>query len=403
MNPLSILQILCDHIPNRAVGSEGNRMATDFFEKEMRALGWQTETPAFDAIDWNDGGALLRVGEVAFEVLVSPYSLGCAVEAELVEASTVDALEALDARSKIVLLHGELAQEQLMPKNFVFYNPESHRRIVALLENSGAAALVCATGRNAALAGGVYPFPLIEDGDFDVPSVYMTEEEGARLLLFAGQTAALHSVSERIPGKGCNVIARKGNPEGKRIVLTAHIDAKKGTPGAIDNGTGVVTLLLIAELLKDYQGEHLLEIVAFNGEDYYAVSGQMQYIGANQGRFDSILMNINFDGLGYKEGLSAVSFYEMPEEWLSKARSVFSRHSAISEGPPWPQGDHSIFVQFGVPAIAFTSEWFSEHINDQDITHTPKDNLGIVAPERLPEVARAVADLVGELGGKFLS
>lgn len=394
----TILQTLCQSLPNRAVGSEGNRMATAYFEKEIKALGWDTETPWFDAVDWNEGGATLRVGEESFEALVSPYSLGCDAEAELVEASTVEALEALDARGKIILLHGELAQEQLMPKGFVFYNPESHQRIVALLENSGAAALVCATGRNAALAGGVYPFPLIEDGDFDVPSVYMTEEEGARLLPFVGRTARLHSISERIPGKGCNVISRKGNPEGKRIVLTAHIDAKKGTPGAIDNATGVATLLLIAGLLKDYQGDHLLEIVALNGEDYYAVSGQMQYVWANQGRFDSMLLNINFDGLGYKEGLSAVSFYEMPEELLARARAVFSRHPAISEGPPWPQGDHSIFVQFGVPAIAFTSEWFSEHINDQNITHTPKDNLGIVAPERLPEVARAVADFVLQLG-----
>jgi aminopeptidase YwaD len=373
-------------------------LATAFFEQEIKTLGWDTETPWFDAIDWNDGGATLRVGEEAFQVLASPYSLGCEAEAELVEASTVEALEALDARGKIVLLHGELAQEQLMPKGFVFYNPESHQRIVALLENSGAAALVCATGRNAALAGGVYPFPLIEDGDFDVPSVYMTEEEGVRLLPFVGRTACLRSLSERIPGKGCNVIARKGNPEGRRIVLTAHIDAKKGTPGAIDNATGVATLLLIAGLLKDYQGKHLLEIVAFNGEDYYAVSGQMQFVWANQGRFDSILLNINFDGLGYKEGMSAFSFYEMSEELLARARAVFSRHPAISEGPPWPQGDHSIFVQFGVPAIAFTSEWFSENINDQDITHTPKDNLGIVAPERLPEVARAVADFVLQLG-----
>lgn len=110
------------------------------------------------------------------------------------------------------------------------------------------------------------------------------------------------------------------------------------------------------------------------------------------------MLNINFDGLGYKEGLSAVSFYEMPEDLLEKARAVFSRHPAISEGPPWPQGDHSIFVQFGCPAIAFTSEWFSENINDQDITHTPKDNLSIVAPERLPEVARAVAELALQLG-----
>ncbi|MEZ4997668.1 MAG: hypothetical protein R2758_09480 [Bacteroidales bacterium] len=32
--------------------------------------------------------------------------------------------------------------------------------------------MIGATGRSSALAGGVYPFPLIEDGDFDIPSVY---------------------------------------------------------------------------------------------------------------------------------------------------------------------------------------------------------------------------------------
>jgi hypothetical protein len=39
------------------VGSEGNRMATTFFEQEIQALGWETETPWFDAIDWNEGSA----------------------------------------------------------------------------------------------------------------------------------------------------------------------------------------------------------------------------------------------------------------------------------------------------------------------------------------------------------
>ena len=42
--------------------------------------------------------------------------------------------------------------------------------------------LICITGSNAVLAGGVYPFALIEDGDFDILSVYMAEEEGAKLL-----------------------------------------------------------------------------------------------------------------------------------------------------------------------------------------------------------------------------
>ncbi len=32
-----------------------------------------------------------------------------------------------------------------------------------------------------------------------------------------------------------------------KIVMWAHIDAKAGTPGALDNRTGVATLLLLAD------------------------------------------------------------------------------------------------------------------------------------------------------------
>jgi len=264
---LSCLRKLCADIPERCVGSDGNRQATRFFAQEIASFGWEVQTRQFEAMDWENGGANLRVDETDFDVLVSPYSLGCNVEAQLVSAASVDELVALDAEGKILFLHGDIAKEQLMPKNFVFFNPEEHQRIVALLEKGKPAAIVCATGRNPALSGGVYPFPLIEDGDFDIPSVYMTEEDGLMLLPRVGSAARLQSRSKRIPGMGENILARKGNPAGRRIVVSAHIDAKKGTPGAIDNATGVVVLLLLADLLKDYDGERLIELAAFNGED----------------------------------------------------------------------------------------------------------------------------------------
>jgi aminopeptidase YwaD len=381
-------------IPERCVGSDGNRAATRFFEREIASFGWNTETQEFDAIDWEDGGASLCCGEEDFAVLVSPYSLGCAVEAVLVSASSVEDLAGLSMEGKILFLHGEIAKEQLMPKNFVFYNPEEHQRIISLLEKGKPAAIVCATGRNSAVAGGVYPFPLIEDGDFDIPSVYMTEEEGVRLLPRVGCTASLRSISKRIPGTGENVIARKGKSSGGRIVVTAHIDAKKGTPGAIDNATGVAVLLLLAKLLEDYDGEKQVEIVAFNGEDYYAVPGQMLYLRLNEGRMGNILMDINIDGAGYKDGPSAVSFYELPDDVKATALETLSRFDGIVEGPQWPQGDHSIFIQNGCPAIAVTSEWFTANIGRQDVTHTPKDNLSIVDVHKVVEIAEAINMLV---------
>jgi len=222
----------------------------------------------------------------------------------------------------------------------------------------------------------------------------MTEEQGCRLLPHIGKTVSLQSISKRIKGKGENVIARKGKHSSERIVVTAHIDAKKGTPGAIDNATGVVVLLLSAKLLEDYDGDRQIEMVAFNGEDYYAAPGQMLYLHENQDRFHEILLNINIDGAGYKEGKSAFSFYDLPEEIKKKTNEVLHKFDGIIEGVPWFQGDHSIFIQNGRPAIAVSSEWFTNNVDSQEITHTPKDNLGIVDCHKVVEIAEALNLLV---------
>lgn len=388
------LKTLCVDISERCVGSNGNRQATCFLEKELSLRDWVTEMVEFEAIDWVENGANLKSDGENFNVLVSPYSLGFRGEGELVSASTIEELSKINAKNKIIFLFGEIAREQLMPKNFVFYNPEEHQKIISILENSGAKAIISATGRNAALAGGVYPFPLIEDGDFDIPSIYMTEEEGSKLISKIGKVVFLESKSKRIPGKGYNVIGKKGNNNSPKIVVSAHVDAKKGTPGAIDNATGVIVLLLLSDLLKDYNGNKLIEIVAFNGEDYYAVPGQMNYISTNKNNFNNILLNINIDGAGYEEGLSAFSLFNLPDEILQPAKKVINKYSGITEGVQWPQGDHSIFLQFGVPAIAVSSKWFIDNIGDQDITHTPKDNIGIVDCNKIVEISQALNTLI---------
>ncbi len=114
--------------------------------------------------------------------------------------------------------------------------------------------------------------------------------------------------------------------------------------------------LLLAGLLRDYSANRQIEIVAFNGEDYYSVPGQMAWIKANQGKFENILFNINIDGAGYKEGKSEFSYYDLPYPLRNIADRVVEKHPGISEGKPWPQSDHSIFLQYGRPSIAVSSE-----------------------------------------------
>lgn len=397
LRSVAYLKTLCEDIAERRVGSPGNRQATDFFAQEVGRLGWQVETTELSVLHWQEQGAELRAGSDSFSVFVSPYALGCTVEAELIGVATLQDLETADLSGKVVLLYGEIAAEQLMPKNFVFYNPEEHQRIIALLEAKQPAAIISATGRNSAVAGGVYPFPLIEDGDFDIPSVYMTAEEGQRLLPCCGSSILLVSRSQRVPATAFNVVAHQGSDPVGRIVITAHIDAKRGTPGAIDNATGVIVLLLLAELLAKETPARRVELIAFNGEDDYAVPGQMDYLRKHEGRFGELLLNINIDGAGYKEGPAAFSLMELPEDLRAQTSRVLENYPGIVEGPPWYQGDHSIFLQQGCPALAVSSLWLLEQMENQDITHTPKDNPAIVDCHKLVEIAHALHELVRAL------
>jgi len=388
------LEKLCQDIQQRPVGSDGNRQATAFFQEVVQDFGWDVESTPFQAMDWQDGGAELRVDGEKFQIFPSPYSKGCSLETNLIKAGSVEELEKVDTAGKLLLLHGELTKEQLMPKNFVFYNPEQHQQIIALLEKKKPGAILAATSRNASLAGGVYPFPLIEDGDFQIPSVYMTEEEGKKLLLKVGQVGNLKSVARRNQTDGHNLVARKGQDQNRRIALSAHIDAKINTPGAIDNATGVIVLLLLAEKLKDYQGDLMIELLPFNGEDYYAASGQMIYLEQNQGRFEEILLNINIDGAGFHEGPSAFSPFNLEEGIQQSLDEVLTSMDGIDEGALWYQGDHSIFLQQGVPAIAVSSKWFLENIDSQEITHTPKDHPAIVNCDKLIDITEALQEFL---------
>jgi aminopeptidase YwaD len=177
-------------------------------------------------------------------------------------------------------------------------------------------------------------------------------------------------------------------------VVCAHIDSKLGTPGANDNASGAVTLLLLAELLRDYDGEQGIELVALNGEDHYSAAGELLYLSENQGRLGEIAVAINLDDVGYIKGKNAYSFYGCPDELADHARRVFAAHPDLVEGEPWYQSDHMIFVQNGVPAMAVTSDRFMEMM--ESITHTADDTLDKVYAHRLVKLALALRDLLSE-------
>lgn len=107
-----------------------------------------------------------------------------------------------------------------------------------------------------------------------------------------------------------NIVGRiKGKDSKKAIVLSAHFDhvgmaGKNIFKGAIDNGSGVATLLDVTKKLKEYYKDTIPErdiiISFFNGEESY-LQGSKAFVKILEKDY-SELYNINLDCIGIKDG-----------------------------------------------------------------------------------------------------
>lgn len=391
------LEALSVRIGRRLVGTPGNRAATSYVASVMERIGLEVERPSFRCFGWDAGEAFLEAGGVGLDLKPGPYSLPFDGERRLVVASSMAELQAADCTGCILLLHGEVASEPIAPRNYVFYNPEEHQALHRLLDLKKPAAVVAATGICPTTAGAEYPFPLFDDGDFDIPSACMKDVEGERIAGLAGDPVKLRIVSGRREEQGCNVIGSiPGTDPGRRIVMTAHVDTRPGTPGALDDASGVATVLAAAELQTAAHPGGIrpgptLEVAVLNGEDYYAATGEIEYMKANGGRWGGIALVMNVDGAGYREGSTAWSLYGCDSRLRRSLRTALARFPGIVRGEQWPQGDHSMFAMQGVPAAAFTSDRMAELWSQ--VAHTERDTADLVDPGRLGELARALSCL----------
>lgn len=264
---------LCAVRPDRRVGGEGNRAAVRYVESQLRALNWSPQLQWFDCLDWESDGGEVHVAGQTYAVVPAPYGVGAWTHGPLVAAATATELEKCDTSGAVLLLHGALTTQPLTPRNYPFYSSAEDEWVLRLIEASGAVAVVAVTGRCPEMCGALDPFPFIEDGSVDLPVASVGTAIGDELLSHVGRTAAVSLRSRRRPSRGANVVARRG-PQDRRVTVVAHIDTKPGTPGALDNGTGVVTVLKVAEALRDERFERGtgVELLVVNGEDAYSAA-----------------------------------------------------------------------------------------------------------------------------------
>ena len=132
-----------------------------------------------------------------------------------------------------------------------------------------------------------------------------------------------------------------------------------------------------------------------NGEDHYSAGGQMDYLHRYGNDLARIQLAINVDDVGCKDGGSAYSFYGCPPDLQVEAEVIFQDTPGIVAGEPWFNGDHMIFVQKQIPALAFTAENVAELM--RTVTHTAQDTPSLIDHRKLVELVQVLNHLIRSL------
>jgi PKD repeat protein len=130
-----------------------------------------------------------------------------------------------------------------------------------------------------------------------------------------------------------NVIAQKkgSSKAGEIVLITAHLDdmpASGAAPGADDNASGSVAVLLAAKVMKDYAFERTLRFVLFTGEEQ-GLLGSAKYAADAAAAGDSIVAVLNLDMIA----------------WDKSGGPVLRLHTRTSGNPGYP-ADKQIADQF---------------------------------------------------------
>lgn len=87
----------------------------------------------------------------------------------------------------------------------------------------------------------------------------------------------------------------------KTLVISAHYDTTSNTRGVIDNGSGVATVLEIANILESYSLPFQIKFIFFGSEEYYLTGSKYYLSKLNDKERENMIGCINIDMIGDAE------------------------------------------------------------------------------------------------------
>ncbi|MTI71566.1 MAG: Zn-dependent exopeptidase M28 [Firmicutes bacterium] len=189
------------------------------------------------------------------------------------------------------------------------------------------------------------------------------------------------------------------------ILISAHFDHVGKDPngeiyhGALDNSSGVATLIELARTIKEsnIKPKRTIVFAAFNGEES-GLQGSEYYTSSRP--FDLIFTKvINLDMVGSKEKVKLeikTSPSQSPkdkgeikgEELIKTIRDLAKELNINYKINKYSfDGDHFSFSSKGIPAITLTN-------NSKELIHTPDDDISNIDKNRLDKVGKLALSIV---------
>ena len=217
------------------------------------------------------------------------------------------------------------------------------------------------------------------EGDYNGSSIPVTgiwREEGTNILNALNEgtevRARLKTASEKWASQ--NIIAEKaGTDSGADVVVVgAHYDTHRNSQGASDNGTGVASLMVMADEISSLQLAHTVRFIFFGAEEP-GLHGSTHYVESlSRSERSEIIVMLNLTSLGSGRPAVKTGGSTVLTDWVIDTYAPQNSLDVRYWGPQYGFSDHAPFYKvLGVPAISF-------HGDDLSVSNSPDDVIGLV-------------------------
>lgn len=395
-----VLEHLCETIGPRWAGTAAEHAAAEFLAEELRDLGLQVTKTPVRYIGWEplDGSFLHVWAPERLDVPICPYYYSAPTR-----ASPVSGWFQAAGRAVMGLYEGRDVDADGPPAA-----PGGPEKFAIIGPREEVVGYVVCGGLEIPRPGGFtqYADPVVLAGKVLTDRIALWKVAGTPV------GARLHVAARYRPDAvSYNVIGELPGESSRCLILGAHYDSLYHTPGAFDNGSGVMALIEAAGALAGRRLPLTVRFCLFGAEEL-DFQGSRHYVLSlkERGELAQVAAMVNLDAVGNPAGerrrfhnfrVTDDALGGLVEKALQQFR-IAERYGWEDVLSPFPWrrvlysrgSDYCFFAQEGVPAISCGA-------NGAIHGHTPEDTIENMDPEVSALKGQMAAWMVEQLAARL--